>query len=128
MTNSEQNKLSRRERQIMDIIYELGQATAAEVHERLPDAPSYSAVRATLAKLETKGHLRHSQDGPRYVYHSIVPHHDAQQRAMHRLLKVFFDDSPAKAVNAFLSTSDSLSREELDELKQAIEDARKRGR
>ena len=90
------------------------------MHERLPDAPSYSAVRATLAKLETKGHLRHSQDGPRYVYHSIVPHHDAQQRAMHRLLKVFFDDSPAKAVNAFLSTSDSLSREELDELKQAI--------
>ena len=128
MKDSDQTELSRRERQIMDIIYELGQATAAEVREHLPDAPSYSAVRAMLAKLESKGKLRHSQDGPRYVYHSIVPRRDAEQWAVHRLLKVFFDDSPTKAVNALLSTSHSLSNEELDELKQAIDDARKRGR
>lgn len=128
MTKIDQNQLSRRERQIMDIVYELVQATAAEIHERLPDPPSYSAVRALLAKLETKGHLEHRQDGPRYVYHPTVPRRDAQKRALRRVLKTFFDDSPAKAVNALLGMSATLSEEELDQLKRAIEEARKRGR
>lgn len=126
MHRKNENELSRRERQIMDIVYELGEARAAEVLERLPDAPSYSAVRAMLAKLETKGHLRHRQDGPRYIYRAVVPRTDARKHAVSRLLKVFFDDSPAKAVNALLNTSASLSDEELDELKRAIEEARKR--
>lgn len=128
MVQGDPQKLSRRERQIMDIVYELGRATAAEIHERLPDAPSYSAVRAMLAKLEAKGQLRHSQDGPRYVYRATVSHRDAQQRALDRLVRVFFDNSPAKAVNALLDTTDTLSREELDELSKAINEARKKGR
>ncbi len=123
-----QNSLSRRERQIMDIVYELGQATAAEVLERLPDPPSYSAVRAMLAKLEDKGHLKHRQDGPRYVFSATVARSEAQKTALQRLLKTFFDDSPAKAVNALLGMSGSLSEEELRQLRRAIEDARKRGR
>jgi len=127
MTRQDHQKLSRRERQIMDILYECGRASAAEVHERLPDAPGYSAVRAMLAKLEAKGQIRHTQDGPRYLYHAVLPSRDAQQRALHRLLKVFFDDSPAKAANALLDSYPQLSPEELDELKRAIDDARKRG-
>jgi len=112
----------------MDIVYELEGATAADVHDRLPDPPSYSAVRAMLARLEAKGHLRHTQDGPRYLFHALVPRAAARQRALDRLVKVFFDDSPAKAVNALLDTSTSLTEEELLELRRAIDDARKRGR
>lgn len=120
-------KLTRRERQIMDVIYELERASVAEVRERLPDPPGYSAVRALLAKLETKGHVRHRQDGPRYVYLAVMPRAAARERAVNHLVRVFFDNSPAKAVNALLSRSDSLSEEEIAELSQAIEKARKRG-
>lgn len=112
----------------MDIIHELGRASAAEVHARLPEAPGYSAVRAMLAKLESKGQLTHSQDGPRYVFQATESRSAAQQRALARLLRVFFDDSPVKAVNALLDTRASLSREELDALRKAIEAARDKGR
>lgn len=112
----------------MDVVYELEGATAAEVHERLPDPPSYSAVRAMLARLESKGQLRHTQDGPRYVFHALVPRSAARQRALDRLVKVFFDDSPADVVNALLDTSDSLSDEQLQELRRAIDEARKRAK
>lgn len=112
----------------MDIIFEMGQATAADIHEHLPEPPSYSAVRAMLVKLENKGHLRHKQDGPRYVYSSTVPHREAQQKALDRLVRVFFENSPVKAVNALLDHSESLSGEELDTLKKAIEEARRKGR
>lgn len=128
MPKRDESGLTRRERQIMDVVYELEGATAAEVHERLPDPPSYSAVRAMLARLESKGHLKHTQDGPRYVFHALVPRATARRRALDRLVKVFFDDSPAKAVNALLDTSDSLSDEELKELRRAIDEARSRGR
>src|SRR5690606_40675158 len=74
----------------MDVVYELDGATAAEIRARLPHPPSYSAVRALLARLEAKGYLKHSQDGPRYVYQALVPRQDACRRALHRLVKVFF--------------------------------------
>ena len=128
MPQRDESHLSRRERQIMDVVYELGTATAAEIHERLPEPPSYSAVRAMLARLETKGHLRHTQEGPRYVFQALVPRAAARRRALDRLIKVFFDDSPAKAVNALLDASDSLSDEELLALRRAIDEARERGR
>jgi BlaI family penicillinase repressor len=128
MPKRDETRLTRRERQIMDVVYELGGATAAEVHERLPDPPSYSAVRAMLARLEGKGQLRHIQDGARYVFHALVPRAAARQRALDRLVKVFFDDSPAQVVNALLDTSNSLSDAELLELRRAIDEARKRGR
>ena len=128
MAHRDENRLTRRERQIMDILYELEQASASEVHERLPDPPSYSAVRSMLARLETKGHVRHSQDGPRYVYEALVPRAAARRKALDRLVRVFFDDSPARAVSALLDTSDSLSDDELLELRRAIDAARKRGR
>jgi len=128
MSKRDESRLTRRERQIMDVVYELEGASAAEIHERLPDPPSYSAVRAMLARLERKGYLKHTQDGPRYVFHALVPRSAARLRALDRLVRVFFDDSPAKAVNALLDTSESLSDDELLELRQAIDEARKRGR
>lgn len=127
MAKKDATKLTRRERQIMDVIYELERASVAEVRERLPDPPGYSAVRALLAKLEAKGHVRHRQDGPRYVYLAVLPRAAAQERAVSRLVRVFFDNSPAKAVNALLATSDSLSDTEIAELTDAIEKARRRG-
>lgn len=128
MPKRDESRLSRRERQIMDVVYELERATAAEIRDRLPDPPSYSAVRSMLSRLEAKGHLRHTQDGARYVFHARVPRAAARRRALDRLVKVFFDDSPAKAVNALLDTSNSLSDAELLELRRTIDEARKRGR
>ena len=121
--------LSRRERQIMDIVYRRGQASVAEVLEELPEPPSYSAVRAMLRILEEKGHLEHEQQGPRYVYKATVPRSRAQKSALERLLKTFFEGSPEKAVAAFLDmTGEELSDEELDRLAELIEAARKEGR
>lgn len=121
--------LSRRERQIMDIVYRRGQASVAEVLEELPEPPSYSAVRAMLRILEDKGHLEHEQQGPRYVYKATVPRSRAQKSAMERLLKTFFEGSPEKAVAAFLDmTGEDLSDEELDRLADLIEAVRKEGR
>jgi predicted transcriptional regulator len=121
--------LSRRERQIMDIIYAQGRATAAEVLERLADPPSYSAVRALLRVLEEKGHLQHEQDGPRYVYKPTVSRTRARQTALERLVHTFFDGSPEQAVAALLDMSaGDLSDEELARLQQLIEQARKEGR
>jgi len=128
MQKQDETALSRRERQIMDVVYELEGATAAEIHARLPEPPSYSAVRAMLARLEAKGHLSHTQDGPRYVFHALVPRAAARQRALDRVVKVFFDDSPAKVVNALLDSSDSLSDAELRALRRAIDEARSKGR
>lgn len=121
--------LSRRERQIMDIIYERGQATAAEVLEALPDPPSYSAVRALLRVLEDKRHLQHEQDGPRYVYKPTVSRSRARHTALERLVRTFFDGSPEQAVAALLDMSGAdLSDEELARLQKLIEQARKEGR
>jgi len=91
MKQSDEISVSRRERQILDILYERGRSTAAEVHERLPDAPSYSSVRTLLRILEEKGHVRHEQEGPRYVFIPKVPRDKAKQSALKRLISTFFD-------------------------------------
>ena len=128
MSNSQKN-LSRRERQIMDIIYQFGQATAAEVLENLPDPPGYSAVRAMLKILEDKGHLRHKQQGPRYVFLPKVSREKAKRSAVKHLLQTFFDGSAASAVATLLDVSRSdLSNADLDRLNSLISQAKKEGR
>jgi BlaI family transcriptional regulator, penicillinase repressor len=113
----------------MDIIYQRGQATAAEVTENLPDPPSYSAVRAMLRLLEEKGHLRHEQDGPRYVFKPTLARDRAKKSALKQMLQTFFDGSIEQAVATLLDVSRSkISQEELDRLSQLIEEARKEGR
>ena len=105
--DNDHRDLSRRERQILDILYQRGQATAAEVQTALPEAPSYSAVRALLRILEEKGHVRHHQDGPRYVYLPTVARDNAKRSAMRHMLQTFFDGSAESAVVALLQMSDS---------------------
>lgn len=117
--------LSRRERQIMDILYKQGKATAAEVHEQLPDSPSYSAVRATLRILEEKGHVRHQEQGPRYQFLPTVPREQAKRSAVKHLLQTFFEDSIEQAVAALLDThTKRLSDEQLERMAALIERAR----
>jgi predicted transcriptional regulator len=131
MPKETKTQLSRREREIMDVIYGAagGRATAAEVLERLTDPPSYSAVRALLRVLEEKGHLRHEEDGPRYVFLPTVPRERARESALRRVLNTFFDGSTEQAVSALLDlASTRLSDAELDRLSQRIRDARKEGR
>lgn len=121
--------LSRRERQIMDVIYRLGRATAADVHAALPDAPSYSTVRALLKVLETKGHLRHGVAGPRYLYTPTVPRERARESALRQVVGTFFDGSTEAAVAALLGLSaDRLSATELDRLAGLITQAKQEGR
>jgi predicted transcriptional regulator len=120
--------LTRRERQIMDVLYASGRATAAQVRERMPDPPSYSAVRALLRILEEKGHARHEQDGPRYVYVPAVPAGRARRTALTHLVRTFFQGSAERAVAAILESSDTrLTEEELNRLEQLIEQARRKG-
>jgi predicted transcriptional regulator len=121
-------ELSRRERQIMDFLYQRGRATAAEVQENLPDPPSYSAVRAMLRVLEDKGHARHEQDGPRYVYVPRVARDRAKRSALRHVVRTFFDGSKEQLVAALLDDkSTELSKDELDRLAGLIERARKEG-
>jgi predicted transcriptional regulator len=123
-----QKQLSRRERQIMDIVYRLGRATAAEVLAGLPDPPSYSAIRALMRILEGKGQLRHEQEGQRYVYLPTLPLERARRSALRHLLQTYFDGSPARAVAALLDLSRSdLSEAELQRLSRMIDEARKPG-
>ena len=120
--------LSRRERQIIDILYTRGRATAAEVLSALPDPPSYSAVRAMLRILEDKGHVRHEQDGPRYIYTPTVARENAKNSALRHVLHTFFDGSASQALSALLDDqSSTLSEAELDRLAGLIERARKTG-
>jgi len=120
--------LSRRERQIVDILYTRGRATAAEVQTALPEPPSYSAVRAMLRILEEKGHVTHEQDGPRYVYVPTVARDNAKRSALHHVLKTFFEGSTEQAISALLDdTSARLSDVELDRLARLIDQARKTG-
>jgi predicted transcriptional regulator len=128
-SKARERDLSRRERQIMEVIYRRGQATAAEVLDDLPDPPSYSAVRAMLRILEEKGHLRHEQHGPRYVFLPKVPREQARRSALKQLVHTFFDGSTEQAVAALLAQSDrKLSAAELDRLARLIDQARKEGR
>jgi predicted transcriptional regulator len=129
MSKETNTQLSRREREIMDVIYRSGRATAAEVLDQLADPPSYSTVRALLRVLEEKGHLRHEEDGPRYVFLPTVPRERARQSALRQLLHTFFDGSTEQAVAALLDLSSTrLSDAELARLSQLIADARKEGR
>jgi BlaI family transcriptional regulator, penicillinase repressor len=121
------DRLSRRERQIMDIIYARGQASAAEVTAALADPPSYSAVRALLRILEEKGHVRHQQDGPRYVFLPTVPRDRARRSALKNVVRTFFDGSAAQAAAALLDQA-RLSDEEFNRLAALIDKARKEGR
>lgn len=118
--------LSRRERQIMDAIYARGEATAAEVGEALPDAPSYSAIRALLRILEDKGVLTHRQEGARYVYQPTEPVEKASRSALHQVVTTFFEGSVANAVAALVDAKDAkLPPEELDRLEEILRQARK---
>ena len=119
-------KLSRRERQIMDIVYQRGRASVADVLEDLPDPPSYSTVRALLRILEEKGYLTHKKDGKRYVYRPTQPRHQAGRSALKQIFQTFFDKSIEKTVMTLISDAD-LSDEELDRLSQRIEQAKKGG-
>lgn len=122
-------QLARRERQIMDLIYRLGQATAAEVHAGLPDPPSYSAIRALLRVLETKGHVKHVVDGPRYVYVPIVPRDRASESALRQVVNTFFNGSSAAAAAALLDLSDTkLDQDELKRLAALVAQAKREGR
>ena len=119
-------QLSRRERQIMEIVYGLGRATAVEVRERMPDPPSYSAVRAMLRILEDKGHIIHEQDGPRYVFLPIVPREEASETALRRLVRTFFGGSPEGAMAALLDLDgDRLDEDALRRLAEMIDEARR---
>lgn len=122
-------KWSRRERQIMEIIYQRGQATAADVLAGLPDPPSYSAVRALLRILEDKGQLKHAEDGGKYVYAPTHPRANAGRQALQRVVKTFYDGSLEKAVAALMDARDTkLSAEEAARLRSVIEQARQEGR
>jgi predicted transcriptional regulator len=121
--------LSRRERQIMDVLYRKGSATAADVLEAMPNPPSYSAVRALLRILEQKGHIRHEEHEGKYVFLPTVHREKAKRSAIRHLVQTFFDGSPQEAVAALLDDSSSkLSDSELDRLQTLIDKARKGGR
>jgi predicted transcriptional regulator len=121
--------LTRREREIMDILYRRGRATAHEVLGDLADPPSYSAVRALLRLLEERGHVKHTEDGTRYVYAPAVARGDARKSALTHVVKTFFAGSVEQAVATLVESSRSkLSRDELDRLAEIIDRARKEGR
>jgi BlaI family penicillinase repressor len=122
-------ELSRRERQIMDILYQRGKSSASEVLEAMPNAPSYSAVRAMLRILEEKGHVKHRSEGLRYVYLPTVTHEKAKRSAVKHLLDTFFNDAPEDVVAALLDVSSTrVTREELDRMSEMIERARQEGK
>jgi predicted transcriptional regulator len=124
-----QHKWSRRERQIMDVLYRRGRATVAEILEEIPDPPSYSAVRAMLRVLEEKKHIRHEEKDLKYVYLPVVPREKARRSAVAHLLETFFDGSPEQAVATLLNVSArDLTDENFDRLAALIEQARKEGR
>jgi len=121
--------LSRRERQVLDVLHRLGRASAADVREAMDDPPSDSAVRTHLRILEEKGHVRHEVDGPRYVYLPVQTREAAGRSALRHLMQTFFDDTPTRAVAALLDeASTDLSSDDLDRLDDLIQRARAQGR
>ena len=118
--------LTKRERQIMDVLYKLGRATAADIRQRLDGAPSDSTVRTQLRVLEAKGHVRHEEHGLRYLYLPTVPRHAARRSALRHLVDTFFDGSTAKAVAALLGGEGArVSDDDLDRIARLVEDARR---
>src|SRR3954451_11136367 len=121
--------MSRRERQIMEILYQRGKLSASEVREAMDDAPGYSAVRALLRVLEDKGHVKHQAEGLRYVYVPTVAREKAKRAAVKHVLDTFFKGSPEQVVAALLDVSSpALTRDELDRMAQMIEKAKKEGK
>lgn len=126
---SKPDPLTRREREIMDVLHRRGRATAQEVLDDLAEPPSYSAVRTFLRLLEERGHVRHVQEGPRYVYTPTVERRDAQRSALAHLVETFFDGSVENAVATLVESSKpKLSREELDRIAALLAKAKKEGR
>jgi predicted transcriptional regulator len=118
--------LSRRERQIMDILYQRGKASALDVQNAMPDPPSYSAVRAMLRTLEEKGHVRHEADGLKFIYMPVENKDKVKRSTIRHMLRTFFSDSPEQIVAALLDVSaKTLTKEELDRMAGMIEKARK---
>ena len=129
MTRPLADSLSRRERQIMDVLHRLERATVAVVQQELPAPPSYSAVRALLRILEDKGHVRHLVDGPRYVYEAVAPKAVERRSAVRHLIRTFFDGSTEDAMAALIDSADTaLDRKQLDKLARRIAAARREGR
>lgn len=127
MTRREYEQLSRRERQIMDVVYRCGEASVAVVRGEMDDAPSYSAVRATMGILVKKGCLEHRKDGARYLYRAVQSRRRVRKGALGRLVDTFFDGSPEKTLAALLS-SEELDDAELARMQRMIDDARRSGR
>jgi predicted transcriptional regulator len=128
MTKQPHRNLSRRERQIMDILYQRGRATAAEIHAGLPDRPSYSAVRAKLRVLEEKGHVRHEEEALRYVFVPTLPRDRARRSALQHMLETFFNGSAEQVVSTLLDISAArLSSEDIERLSELIRKAKKEG-
>ena len=129
MSGRSETELSRRERQIMDIIYARGQASVAQVHQAMADRPSYSAVRTLVRILEEKGHLKHVAQGNRYIYLPTRGRRQASRSAIRRLLATFFEGSAEQALAALLEASASATTpQELDRMAKLIDQARKEGR
>ena len=125
MSKGDVPPLSRREREIMEVLYRLGEAGVSEITTRIPDRPSYNSVRVTLGILARKGHVKHRKDGRRYVYSPTVPHSEASRSAVSNLLTTFFRGSHSKAILTMLDMSESeLSEEELEEIEAWIQSAR----
>ena len=124
------HRLSRRERQIMEIVYRLGEATAAQIHEQIEDPPSYSAIRALLRILVEKQHLLHRADGPRYVYAPVVSRSKARSAALAGVVENFFEGSAVRAAAALLGSAHGkkLTKAELDEITTLVDTVRKQGR
>src|SRR4051812_36832852 len=128
MAKDAHKTFSRRERQIMDILYQRGRATGAEIHEALPDAPTYSAVRAKLRVLEEKGHVRHEEEALRYVYVPTVARDTARKSALRHMVSTFFEGSVEETVAALLDLSAAkLASEDLARISALIDTARKQG-
>lgn len=129
MPDRSSRHLSRRERQIMDIIYARGEAAAADVHAALPDAPSYSSVRTLLRILEEKGHLKHREDGPRYIFMPTEARAKASRSALQRVVQTFFDGSLSNAVAALVDAEGGkLSAEELRRIEAIIKAAKSKSK
>ena len=128
MPKERHRNLSRRERQMMDILYQRGRASAAEIHQALPDAPSYSAVRAKLRVLEEKGHVRHEEESLHYVYLPTLPREIARRSALRHMVSTFFEGSVEQAMAALLDLSAArLSKSDLDRIASLIEEAKREG-
>ena len=122
MNRLEKGQLSRRERQIMDIVYRLGQASAKDVQENLPDPPSYSAVRALLVTLENKGMVKHAKESRRYIYKPAITEKKARKSAIQNLVSTFFEGKPQNLVAALLDESDEhLTKDQINDIRKMVD-------